>query len=193
MIGILNHGENKGWAMRHWLDTISDVWKLLYTVSPDAQKVRSELHETFHEILNMNVHLLPDWNNLEKPIMALDFDGVISNYKNGWHGPDVLDGDEPNPGAIDFIEKAVIHFTVLIFSSRCNTIPGQKAIEKWLKMYKLSDKALASLVFQPGKPSAFVIIDDRAICFEGTFGDPELIKKQFRPWYYDKPGWRPQK
>lgn len=33
------------------------------------------------------------------------------------------------------------------------------------------------------KPAAFIIIDDRAICFDGHFPTTEEIKA-FKPWYH---------
>ena len=36
---------------------------------------------------------------MKKPIVVLDFDGVIHSYKSGWKGADVIP-DEPVPGPV---------------------------------------------------------------------------------------------
>lgn len=57
-----------------------------------------------------------------KPILCLDFDGVIHSYSSGWKGADVI----PDPlvaGALQFIRDAAMVFAVQIFSSRSNQ-PG---------------------------------------------------------------------
>jgi len=42
---------------------------------------------------------------MSKPILCLDFDGVIHSYSSGWKGADVIP-DPPVPGAFDFIRRA---------------------------------------------------------------------------------------
>ena len=54
-----------------------------------------------------------------KPILSLDFDGVLHWYRKGWKGADVID-DEPTPGAVEFVKNAQEHFKVVIYSSRRN-------------------------------------------------------------------------
>lgn len=56
---------------------------------------------------------------MKKPILCLDFDGVIHGYQSGWQGADMCP-DPAVPGAVDFIKRAVDTFTVSIFSSRSN-------------------------------------------------------------------------
>src|ERR1700743_3429981 len=58
-------------------------------------------------------------NESYKPILCLDFDGVIHSYASGWKGADVIP-DPPVAGAIEFIREALKHFRVAIFSSRTN-------------------------------------------------------------------------
>lgn len=67
----------------------------------------------------------------KKPILCLDFDGVIHSYTSGWQGADVIP-DPPVPGALEFIVKALERFEVHIFSSRSNQPGGQRAMQKYL-------------------------------------------------------------
>lgn len=53
----------------------------------------------------------------DKPILCLDFDGVIHSYASGWKGANVIH-DPPVPGAIAFLREAVQSFRVAIFSGR---------------------------------------------------------------------------
>src|SRR5262245_1372983 len=74
----------------------------------------------------------------DKPILCLDFDGVIHSYTSGWKGVDVIP-DPPVPGALDFIDKAREHFIVAIYSSRSGQIGGKHAMTEWLKFWMDSD------------------------------------------------------
>ena len=68
---------------------------------------------------------------MTKPILCLDFDGVIHSYTSGWKGADVIP-DPPVPGAIEFIFRALPHFTVAIYSSRSGQEGGIDAMREWL-------------------------------------------------------------
>ena len=67
----------------------------------------------------------------DRPILCLDFDGVIHSYTSGWQGASVVT-DPPVDGAIDFIMDATRHFRVAIFSSRSKNILGRLAMKRWL-------------------------------------------------------------
>lgn len=75
--------------------------------------------------------------NNRKPILYLNFDGVIDSYTSGWKGADVIP-DQPVPGAIAFIIDAVGVFEVHIFSSRSGIDGGENvksgicAMQDWL-------------------------------------------------------------
>jgi len=124
-----------------------------------------------------------------KPILCLDFDGVIHSYTSGWKGVSNIP-DHPVPGAIEFIEEACKHFTVAIVSSRSSDYKGLTAMRAWLS-HKLPDKVFDQLEWPTNKPPAFVTIDDRAITFTGEWPSIKSLK-EFKPWYQkdglDKPG-----
>ena len=122
-----------------------------------------------------------------KPILCLDFDGVIHSYTSRWQGADVI----PDPtveGAIAFMLGALHHFDVVIFSSRSNQPGGLKAMQRWLKDHagntwyeSPAGPGLEDVRFVTEKPPAMVSLDDRAITFGGVFPNPrELLL--FKPW-----------
>ena len=72
-----------------------------------------------------------------KPILCLDFDGVIHSYSSGWKGARNIP-DSPVPGALQFIVEALEQFEVHIFSSRSNYIFGRAAMKRWLRHHLLN-------------------------------------------------------
>ena len=66
-----------------------------------------------------------------KPILCLDFDGVIHSYTSGWKGPRIIP-DPPVPGALQFLQEALLHFDIHILSSRSHQWGGRRAMKKWL-------------------------------------------------------------
>ena len=67
----------------------------------------------------------------KKPILCLDFDGVIHSYTSGWKGANHIP-DPPVNGALKFIAEATDYFNVNIFSSRTHQKGGRKAMRNWL-------------------------------------------------------------
>lgn len=66
-----------------------------------------------------------------KPILCLDFDGVLHSYTSGWKGARNIP-DPPVPGALEFVVSALDHFRVAIYSSRSHQFGGRRAMKKWL-------------------------------------------------------------
>lgn len=124
-----------------------------------------------------------------KPILCLDFDGVIHSYSSGWKGADVIP-DAPTEGAIAFMLGALHDFDVVIFSSRSNQPGGIDAMKAWLKEHGGNcwyesplGPGLEDVRFVTEKPPAMIGIDDRVLCFTGNWADfdpAELLK--FQPW-----------
>jgi hypothetical protein len=122
----------------------------------------------------------------KRPILVLDFDGVLHSYSSGWQG---MTGpfDAPVPGAMQFLAEAVEAFEVNVISSRSRDQAGREAMRQAISMwlgYELggaSHAVLEKIQFPEHKPPAFVTIDDRAITFTGTFPSiGELFA--FVPW-----------
>lgn len=132
--------------------------------------------------------------SINKPILCLDFDGVIHSYTSGWKGADVI-LDPVVDGTFEFLLEAVKVFDINIFSSRSNQINGVFAMRsyiyskyaEWLDKHQhaddqLSPKELLELLkFPTEKPPALISIDDRAITFTGIWPSVEDLKN-FQPW-----------
>jgi len=69
---------------------------------------------------------------MSKPILTLDFDGVLHSYSSGWQGARIIP-DPPVPGALEFVVTALDHFRVAIHSSRSHQWGGRRAMKRWLR------------------------------------------------------------
>ena len=124
---------------------------------------------------------------MSKPILCLDFDGVIHSYTSGWKGARNIP-DPPMPGAIEFIGDALIEgWDVVIHSSRARYFGGISAMRAWLQRHAGNlwdgpfEGTICSVRFTRWKPPAVVTIDDRAMRFEGIWPDTKGLRK-FKPW-----------
>jgi len=115
-----------------------------------------------------------------KPLLCLDFDGVLHRYSKGYH--DATAYDVPTEGALDFVQEASEHFQICISSARANTETGRQQIREWLRQYGFPD-----LPIEVAKPPAFLTIDDRVHKFDGTWPDPKDLL-QYRAWNGEKWG-----
>lgn len=71
---------------------------------------------------------------MSKPILCLDFDGVLHSYSSGWKGATVIP-DPPVPGALEFVVGALERFQVAILSSRSHQWFGRYAMKRWLRKH----------------------------------------------------------
>jgi hypothetical protein len=127
-----------------------------------------------------------------KPILCLDFDGVLHSYTSGWQGADVV-SDPPVPGALQFIWDAQEHFTVAVYSSRSGQPGGIAAMKDWLFSVANASRDdgpwcddphlgfLHQVEWPTEKPPAMVTLDDRAITFTGKWPSLEGLRT-FKPW-----------
>lgn len=112
-----------------------------------------------------------------KPILCLDFDGVLHSYTSGWQGFDIIP-DKPVEGALDFVKEALNYFDVQVFSSRTKEESGYKAMIRWLEE---NGFPIDLMRFPMVKPPAFVTLDDRAIQFNGVFPSMSELSS-FKSW-----------
>lgn len=121
---------------------------------------------------------------MSKPILCLDFDGVIHSYTSGWKGADVV-SDPPVPGAIAFMREALESFRVAIFSSRSNQPGGIEAMARYVRREaeaeKLDGPWFDHIEWPTEKPPAMVSIDDRALTFDGVYPTVGRLLA-FKPW-----------
>ena len=123
-------------------------------------------------------------------ILAVDFDGVLHSYTSGWKGPRNIP-DPPIPGAIAWLMEMVGtpdrigpfggRYDVRIFSSRSRYWGGRRAMRRWLLKHGLKWEWLEEIKFPLWKPPAFLLLDDRAMCFRGSFPTSGEIES-FKPY-----------
>lgn len=110
--------------------------------------------------------------------VAFDFDGVIHSYTSGWKGYGKIP-DPPVPGIKEAIEEIrSAGYEVVIYSARTKDPEGLYAIYRYLKRYGIEVDDVVK-----EKPSAFVYVDDRAICFDGKSSELLDKIKNFKPWF----------
>jgi hypothetical protein len=133
-----------------------------------------------------------------KPVLALDFDGVIHSYEKGWQDGAIYGG--VTEGFFDWAAKAKQHFRLMIYSSRSGSHKERQPMEDWLHVQLqgwkwdceakgdvIPDLSFFDFEFPDRKPPAFLTIDDRAVCFHGSWDacDPALLLN-FHPWNYSE-------
>lgn len=143
----------------------------------------------------------------DKPILCLDFDGVIHRYSKGWQGGVIY--DDVTPGFFEWAQEAAQHFQLVIYSSRSKDPEQITAMQTWLlnqrvvwrKCNKLPDESHQCsyserfvtfgvgapkplhFEFKAEKPPAYLTIDDRAIQFRGDWTVlPPAVLREFKPW-----------
>ncbi|MBY0526931.1 MAG: hypothetical protein K2R98_26290 [Gemmataceae bacterium] len=106
--------------------------------------------------------------------VCLDFDGVLHSYLSGWRGAEVIP-DPPIHGTRDAVVRLRQQYRVVVYSSRCSTLEGRRAIELWLRKHDIQVDEVCE-----HKPPALVYVDDRAIPFRGDWEQVVAEIRQFR-------------
>ncbi len=123
-------------------------------------------------------------SKLECKAIAIDLDGCIASYNNGWMGENVF--GELIPNCKENIRNLKsMGYKIIIYTSRLAT----KELEKHLTDNGIYFDAINDNPWheykQPGdkrKVIADIYIDDRAITFRGNWDEiPKLVEK-FKPW-----------
>ena len=123
-----------------------------------------------------------------KPVICVDFDGVIHSYEKGWQGGELY--GEVVPGFFEWYETVRNDFDVVVFSTRLplqQEQVNQWITEKWDIWVKECGRNVEplNLTFSAAKPMAHVYIDDRAIQFNGDWDSPDVSLEaieSFKPW-----------
>jgi hypothetical protein len=138
-------------------------------------------------------------------IICIDFDGVIHKYSNGWQNGEIY--DDIVPGFFPWALVAREHFCIVVYSSRSASQAGIRAMKDWfLKQWMAFTSSpegsqvevplawinspngsteFSLFDFSAAKPPAWLTIDDRALCFNGNWADPNFsvqTMRNFRPW-----------
>ena len=122
-----------------------------------------------------------------KPILCVDFDGVIHDYKHGWQGGKIY--GNITYGFFDWLELTVKLFRVVVYSSRSKDAGMIDAMRDWLGQQAVLNNTTVpeGLEFAHEKPPAFLTIDDRALTFNGSWAEFMPAKLlQFQPWMMRK-------
>lgn len=116
-----------------------------------------------------------------RPIIALDFDGVVHSYTSAYKYPEIIP-DPPVNGAIEFIEMAFKEgYEVVIFSCRAITDFSIRAMKQWLVKHGLSKELVDYMIVTDRKPPCDIYIDDNGYRFEGVFPSFNEIRG-LKPW-----------
>jgi hypothetical protein len=109
--------------------------------------------------------------------VCVDLDGVLAEY-DGWKGPHYI--GPPRDGAYQFLKGIVgMGYKVIIHTTRKPSLV-QEWIRKhdlWHLVYKVTNEKLPALAY----------IDDRAMPFEGDFGDVLMALRTFVPYWKRSP------
>src|SRR3990172_5727426 len=106
---------------------------------------------------------------MTQKIIAVDFDGVIHRYRNGWQDGSIY--DIPTNGSKVQLRRLVEKgYEIVIFTTRLNSEMGddinleKKKMDEWLKVNGFK-KGVHYHNITALKPKASFYIDDRAIRF----------------------------
>lgn len=120
-----------------------------------------------------------------KPILCIDFDGVIHSYDEGWKDGKIY--GSVVEGFFEWADSASDLFQLAVYSSRSKEPGMVDKMQAWLfKEWQRTEPRAPypALTFVHEKPPAFLTIDDRAVQFKGTWKDehldPQLLLK-FQP------------
>ena len=119
---------------------------------------------------------------IKKPrIVAFDFDGVIASYDGFVHGEHIKD---PIPAVVEAIRMLKTDgYKIMVHSTR-----GDDFLKKYCEQFDIPFDYINNrddlYGANPGKPIAFVYVDDRNICYKGQSAE-ELISeiKNFKAYW----------
>lgn len=109
-----------------------------------------------------------------KPLLCVDFDGVLHRYSQGYKDGSVY--DIPTPGAQDFCTGALEVFDLVVYSARARTESGVSEMRAWMQEHGFPHMPITC-----EKPPAFLTIDDRAVTFTGEWPTADTLL-DFKPW-----------
>ena len=131
-------------------------------------------------------------NDERKPILCIDFDGVIHSYERGWQDGDIY--GSVTEGFWKWAHEVSKSFQLVVYSSRSKDHAQRSAMEAWLKHHWQAENDVSfvpwpKLLFAAEKPPAWLTIDDRGVTFRGSWSAPELSPQAligFTPWNVGK-------
>lgn len=126
-----------------------------------------------------------------KPTICIDFDGVIHSYEHGWRNGEIY--GTVTPGFFEWASAMKNAFKLVIYSSRSRDVDMKAAMYRWLQIQwqhwiqivgaNGDYVTYGDFEFAHEKPSAFMTIDDRCICFDGDWSKITADRIfNFKPW-----------
>ncbi|MFM7910893.1 MAG: hypothetical protein ACKO9W_01840, partial [Bacteroidota bacterium] len=116
--------------------------------------------------------------------VAIDFDGVLHQYSEGWKDGQIY--DEPVEGSRQALQAMKdMGWKIYIFSTRSNKLyhkDQEKAQDQAMKTWLEHQEIPYDRLWNFGKPMADVYIDDRALTFRGDWKAPLQEAQNFSPW-----------
>ena len=113
----------------------------------------------------------------DKPVICIDFDGVIHKDTLPYDEDNQI-LDEPVPGALEAIRKLQERYTIVILSARARFHEPRKAMYDWLRIH-----GFGPITVTNRKPKALIYLDDRGIRFDGDWPAALEAIKAFKPWH----------
>jgi 5'(3')-deoxyribonucleotidase len=111
---------------------------------------------------------------MSKRTVALDFDGVLHPYTEGWVGPIPAD-EPPTSGSLEYVQQHADEYVFVVFSTRCDSPEGLKGTCAWLERWGFMPY-IAEVTCT--KPKAVAYVDDRAVPFVGSWDDVDAGVRQ---------------
>ncbi len=105
--------------------------------------------------------------------LLIDLDGVLNTYDGNYNEFEI---SPPREGVKEFLENIAQEYRIEIF-----TVRDKNLTQKWLEKYNLQE--FISNITNIKSPHASIIIDDRALCFNGNFKETFNEIKNFRPFW----------
>ena len=105
-----------------------------------------------------------------RKLILVDLDGVLNQY-NGEYNPNTI--SPIKEGAKEFLEELSKNCIIKIFTTRDKFLT-----QKWLNENNLNKYEITNT-----KESAYLIIDDRCICFNGDYNKTLEQIKTFKAYW----------
>jgi histidinol phosphatase-like enzyme len=125
-------------------------------------------------------------------IVAIDFDGVLHRYSEGWKDGQIY--DQPVEGSREALQAMKdMGWKIYIFSTRSNKLyhkDHEKAQDQAMKAFLEEHGIPYDRIWNFGKPLADLYIDDRALTFRGDWKSTLEEAQNFNPW--NRPPKNPQ-
>lgn len=113
-----------------------------------------------------------EYSNMPKTLL-IDLDGVLNTYNGDYNENEIA---PPRDGVKEFLEKVSKTYRIEIF-----TVRDKNLTKKWLDENNLN--MFISSITNIKSPHASIIIDDRALRFNGDFTETFNDIENFKPFW----------